>query len=140
MGNASAGKAVVCNRSTPCTLTTKLGRAAGVYTIGVRYFDLRTGAPIRSALEQPASHTGSRMIRCLPQRSTRTSTAAPVRALRFRMFTSSPATLLRCAERQTRENRRRSITSKFNNNRAALHFHFLLHARLRELQIPQLRS
>ena len=41
---ASAGKAMVCNRPAPCTLTTKPGRPAGAYTIGVRYFDLRTGA------------------------------------------------------------------------------------------------
>ena len=41
---ASAGKAMVCNRTTPCTLTTKPGRPAGEYTIGVRYFDLRGGA------------------------------------------------------------------------------------------------
>jgi alpha-glucuronidase len=40
----SAGKAVVCNRAAPCTLTTKPGRPAGTYNIGVRYFDLRTGA------------------------------------------------------------------------------------------------
>jgi alpha-glucuronidase len=40
----SAGKAVVCNRTTACTLTTKPGRPAGTYNIGVRYFDLRTGA------------------------------------------------------------------------------------------------
>jgi alpha-glucuronidase len=41
---ASGGKAVVCNRTAPCTLTTKPGRPAGTYTISVRYFDLRTGA------------------------------------------------------------------------------------------------
>jgi alpha-glucuronidase len=41
---ASGGKAVVCNRNAPCTLTTKLGQAAGSYTIAVQYFDLRTGA------------------------------------------------------------------------------------------------
>ena len=41
---ASGGKAVVCNRSAACTLSTKPGRPAGEYTIGVRYFDLRTGA------------------------------------------------------------------------------------------------
>ncbi len=41
---ASAGKAVVCNRSAPCTLTTKPGRLAGSYSIAVQYFDLRTGA------------------------------------------------------------------------------------------------
>jgi alpha-glucuronidase len=40
----SGGKAVVCNRSGPCTLSTKLNRAAGSYSIAVRYFDLRTGA------------------------------------------------------------------------------------------------
>ncbi len=40
----SAGKAVVCNRPASCTLTTKPGRPDGTYTIGVRYFDLRTGA------------------------------------------------------------------------------------------------
>jgi alpha-glucuronidase len=41
---ASRGKAVVCNRAAPCSLTTKPGRQAGMYSIGVRYFDLRTGA------------------------------------------------------------------------------------------------
>jgi len=40
---ASGGKAVVCNRATPCTLTAKPGRPEGTYSIGVRYFDLRTG-------------------------------------------------------------------------------------------------
>ena len=40
---ASSGKAVVCNRSGPCTLSTKLNRPAGTYSVGVRYFDLRTG-------------------------------------------------------------------------------------------------
>jgi alpha-glucuronidase len=40
---ASGGKAVVCNRSAPCTLTAKPGRPDGNYSIGVRYFDLRTG-------------------------------------------------------------------------------------------------
>jgi alpha-glucuronidase len=39
----SAGKAVACNRPAPCTLTTKPGRPEGTYSIGVRYFDLRTG-------------------------------------------------------------------------------------------------
>src|SRR6202522_2740895 len=33
---SSAGKAVVCNRSAPCTLTTKLGQARGSYTIAVQ--------------------------------------------------------------------------------------------------------
>ncbi len=41
---ASGGKAVVCNRTAPCTLTTKLGQPTGSYTIAVQYFDLRTGA------------------------------------------------------------------------------------------------
>jgi alpha-glucuronidase len=41
---ASNGKAFECNRSTGCTLSTKLDRAAGSYTIAVQYFDLRTGA------------------------------------------------------------------------------------------------
>jgi alpha-glucuronidase len=41
---ASGGKAVVCNRPAPCTLSTKPGRPDGTYSIGVRYFDLRTGA------------------------------------------------------------------------------------------------
>jgi alpha-glucuronidase len=41
---ASAGKAVACNRPAACTLSVKPGRPAGEYTIGVRYFDLRTGA------------------------------------------------------------------------------------------------
>jgi alpha-glucuronidase len=40
---ASGGKAVACNRPTACTLTTKPGRPAGEYTLGVRYFDMRTG-------------------------------------------------------------------------------------------------
>jgi alpha-glucuronidase len=41
---ASAGKAVVCNRTSPCTLSIKPGWAAGTYSVAVRYFDLRTGA------------------------------------------------------------------------------------------------
>jgi alpha-glucuronidase len=41
---ASGGKAVVCNRSGTCALSTKLNRPAGSYSIAVRYFDLRTGA------------------------------------------------------------------------------------------------
>jgi alpha-glucuronidase len=41
---ASGGKAVVCNRLAPCTLSTKPGRPDGTYSVGVRYFDLRTGA------------------------------------------------------------------------------------------------
>jgi alpha-glucuronidase len=40
----SGGKAVVCNRPAPCSLTTKPGWPEGTYSIGVRYFDLRTGA------------------------------------------------------------------------------------------------
>ncbi len=40
---ASGGKAVVCNRPAACTLTAKPGRPDGNYSIGVRYFDLRTG-------------------------------------------------------------------------------------------------
>jgi alpha-glucuronidase len=40
---ASGGKAVVCNRSSTCTLTAKPGRPDGTYTVSVRYFDLRTG-------------------------------------------------------------------------------------------------
>ncbi len=41
---ASGGKAVVCNRTTPCTLTTKPGQPTDSYSIAVQYFDLRTGA------------------------------------------------------------------------------------------------
>jgi alpha-glucuronidase len=41
---ASAGKAVVCNRSGTCSLSTKLNQQEGTYSIEVRYFDLRTGA------------------------------------------------------------------------------------------------
>lgn len=41
---ASGGKAVACSRPAGCSLTVKPGRPAGEYTIGVRYFDLRTGA------------------------------------------------------------------------------------------------
>jgi alpha-glucuronidase len=40
---ASDGKAVVCNRTAPCSLSTKPGRPDGSYSIAVRYFDLRTG-------------------------------------------------------------------------------------------------
>jgi alpha-glucuronidase len=40
---ASGGKAVVCNRAAPCTLSAKPARPEGTYSIGVRYFDLRTG-------------------------------------------------------------------------------------------------
>src|SRR5271156_1202157 len=41
---ASGGKAVVCNRTNPCTLTARPGQPAGSYSIAVQYFDLRTGA------------------------------------------------------------------------------------------------
>ena len=41
---ASAGKAVVCARAAACTLTVKPGRAAGIYAVSVRYFDLRGGS------------------------------------------------------------------------------------------------
>jgi alpha-glucuronidase len=41
---ASGGKAVVCNRPGACTLSSKPGRPAGTYSVGVRYFDLRTGS------------------------------------------------------------------------------------------------
>jgi alpha-glucuronidase len=40
---ASGGKAAVCNRSQPCSLTAKPGRPDGSYSIAVRYFDLQTG-------------------------------------------------------------------------------------------------
>jgi alpha-glucuronidase len=40
---ASAGKAVVCRQAGPCTLTTTLQRAAGMYDIAIQYYDLRTG-------------------------------------------------------------------------------------------------
>ena len=41
---ASGGKAVVCNRAAPCTLTTKLDRPVGSYDIAVQYFDNHPGA------------------------------------------------------------------------------------------------
>jgi alpha-glucuronidase len=41
---ASGGKAVACDRTSACTLTAKLDKPAGNYTIAVQYFDLRTGA------------------------------------------------------------------------------------------------
>jgi alpha-glucuronidase len=41
---ASGGKAVVCNRREACTLSAKPGRPDGTYSVGVRYFDLRTGS------------------------------------------------------------------------------------------------
>jgi alpha-glucuronidase len=41
---ASNGKAVKCNRTAACALTTKLDRPAGAYKIAVQYFDLRNGA------------------------------------------------------------------------------------------------
>ncbi|WP_263384928.1 alpha-glucuronidase family glycosyl hydrolase [Granulicella arctica] len=40
---ASGGKAVACDRTAACTLTTKLNEMAGKYTIAVQYFDIRTG-------------------------------------------------------------------------------------------------
>jgi alpha-glucuronidase len=41
---ASNSKAVVCDRTTACTLTTKLNRPAGVYNVAVEYFDYWHGA------------------------------------------------------------------------------------------------
>lgn len=40
---ASGGKAVICNRAAPCSLTTTLERPAGRYSIAVQFYDLRTG-------------------------------------------------------------------------------------------------
>jgi alpha-glucuronidase len=40
---ASKGKAVVCNRTTPCSLAVKLEQSTGTYNIAVQYYDLRTG-------------------------------------------------------------------------------------------------
>ncbi len=40
---ASGGKAVVCNRPSGCTLKVQRAWEAGSYSVGVRYFDLRTG-------------------------------------------------------------------------------------------------
>jgi alpha-glucuronidase len=40
---ASRGKAVVCDRTAACVLTSKLDEPAGTYNIAVQYFDLRTG-------------------------------------------------------------------------------------------------
>jgi alpha-glucuronidase len=40
---ASNSKAVVCNQTTSCTLTTKLDKPAGTYSITVQYFDYWSG-------------------------------------------------------------------------------------------------
>jgi alpha-glucuronidase len=40
---ASGGKAVVCDRTAACTLTTKLDKPAGAYKIAVQYFDIHPG-------------------------------------------------------------------------------------------------
>jgi alpha-glucuronidase len=40
---ASNSKAVVCNQSTACTLTTVLDKPAGTYNITIQYFDLWSG-------------------------------------------------------------------------------------------------
>ena len=41
--DASEGRAMVCERSAACTLTTRVAGASGRYRIAVQYFDLRTG-------------------------------------------------------------------------------------------------
>jgi alpha-glucuronidase len=41
---ASGGKAVVCSGAPTCSLTTKLDRPAGEYSIAVQYFDLNSGS------------------------------------------------------------------------------------------------
>ncbi|HEY0795287.1 MAG TPA: alpha-glucuronidase family glycosyl hydrolase [Acidisarcina sp.] len=41
---ASGGKAVVCLRTSGCSLTAKLDRTPGNYTIAVQYYDLNNGA------------------------------------------------------------------------------------------------
>ena len=55
---ASNGKAVECNRPTPCTLTAKLDQPAGAYNIVVQYFDLRAGASQYDLLlnDKPIAH------------------------------------------------------------------------------------
>jgi alpha-glucuronidase len=40
---ASGGKAVICSGAPVCSLTTRLDRPAGTYSIAVQYFDLNTG-------------------------------------------------------------------------------------------------
>ena len=40
---ASGGKAVVCSRTSACTLTAKLDKPAGNYAIAVQYFDIHPG-------------------------------------------------------------------------------------------------
>jgi alpha-glucuronidase len=40
---ASGGKAVICSDAPVCSLTTRLNRPAGTYSIAVQYFDLNTG-------------------------------------------------------------------------------------------------
>ena len=55
---ASGGQAVVCQRATPCTLTTTLDRPAGTYDIAVQYYDLRSGVSHFELLlnNQPIAH------------------------------------------------------------------------------------
>ena len=108
---ASGGKAVVCNRPAPCTLTTKPGRPEGTYAIGVRYFDLRTGASQYHLLLNGKSVAHWTANATLPPRLLiRTLTAAPARSSRFPGFTSSHAIRLPFAERRTKANPRQSIT------------------------------
>ena len=40
---ASGGKAVICSDAPVCSLTTRLNRSVGTYSIAVQYFDLNTG-------------------------------------------------------------------------------------------------
>lgn len=40
---ASGGKAVICSRAAACTLTARLDKSAGNYTIAVQYFDIHPG-------------------------------------------------------------------------------------------------
>ena len=40
---ASGGKAAICSDAPVCSLTTRLNRPAGTYSIAVQYFDLNTG-------------------------------------------------------------------------------------------------
>jgi alpha-glucuronidase len=56
--SASNGKVVICNRTATCTLTAKLDRPAGSYSIAVQYFDLRTGASKYELLlnDKPIAH------------------------------------------------------------------------------------
>ena len=123
---ASGGKAVVCNRAARCTLLPNLDGRLALTTLRCNISICAPALRNTSCCSMASPwRIGSRMQRFRLPRLIRISMAAPAHASPCLIFASSRAIRSLCAERRTRANQLRWITSKLNNNRAlALPFPF----------------